>query len=160
MAGQRDASQQRGQRACATELLRQAAQQAGAAVWTTPQHRWHHQRAGGCHRATAGAQLQVPEPSDEPAAATSKPIHPQVCRANARAFATSCCRYPGVDVKLLRQRAEALLLELRCANDGGTAFRAAAGQWSNCPSGAEGGDLGWLSHRLRPEFAQRGLWRR
>ena len=62
---------------------------------------------------------------------------------------------PGVDVGQLRQRAEAMLLELRCADDGGPAFADAARQWSNCPSGAEGGDLGWLTPEdCAPEFAR------
>ena len=50
---------------------------------------------------------------------------------------------------------EALLLELRCADEGGPAFAEAAKKWSNCPSGAEGGDLGWLTREdCAPEFAR------
>lgn len=49
-----------------------------------------------------------------------------------------------MDVQRLRQRAEALLIELRCADDGGVRFAEAARQWSNCPSAAQGGELGWL----------------
>ena len=62
---------------------------------------------------------------------------------------------PGVDVKQLRLRAEALLIELRCADDGGAQFAKAAAQWSNCPSGQQGGDLGWLTRvDCAPEFAR------
>ena len=51
--------------------------------------------------------------------------------------------------------AEGVLLDLRCADDDGARFAAAAGQWSNCPSGQEGGDLGWLSAEdCAPEFAR------
>jgi peptidyl-prolyl cis-trans isomerase C len=56
---------------------------------------------------------------------------------------------PGVDVTRLRQRAEACLIELR-AEGGGAAverdarFAQAARELSNCPSGAAGGELGWL----------------
>ncbi len=59
---------------------------------------------------------------------------------------------PGVDVAALRQRAEALLLALRCADI--EAFAKAAAETSNCPSGAEGGALGWLARTdCAPEFA-------
>ena len=62
---------------------------------------------------------------------------------------------PGVDVKLLRQRAEAMLVQLRCADDGGASFAAAAREWSNCPSGEQGGALGWLERGdCAPEFAR------
>ena len=44
---------------------------------------------------------------------------------------------PGVDVKQLRLRAEALLIELRCADDGGASSRKRLLQWSNCPSGQQ-----------------------
>lgn len=63
----------------------------------------------------------------------------------------------GVDVQALRQRAEATLLEVRC-HDGsgaGQAFDQAARTLSNCPSGAAGGHLGWLSAAdCAPEFAK------
>src|SRR5690606_23445156 len=62
---------------------------------------------------------------------------------------------PGLDVRALRLRAEALLLELRCADDGGARFAEAARHWSNCPTGAQGGDLGWLTREdCAPEFAR------
>ena len=55
---------------------------------------------------------------------------------------------PGVDVNAQVQRAEACLLDLRCARpptDGGRErFDEVAASTSNCPSGAHGGDLGWL----------------
>ena len=53
---------------------------------------------------------------------------------------------PGVDVVALRNRAEACLLDVRC-HDGtrsGDGFARAARELSNCPSGEQGGDLGWL----------------
>jgi peptidyl-prolyl cis-trans isomerase C len=62
---------------------------------------------------------------------------------------------PGVDVNALRQRAEALLLELRCADPATDAFRAAAKRWSNCPTGADGGELGWVTRdECAAEFAR------
>ena len=43
---------------------------------------------------------------------------------------------PGVDVNALRQRAEACLLDVRCATpDGQDRFATAARATSNCPSG-------------------------
>lgn len=63
----------------------------------------------------------------------------------------------GVDVQALRQRAEAALLEVRCHDGNGAdqAFGTAARTLSNCPSGAEGGHLGWLSAAdCAPEFAK------
>jgi len=62
---------------------------------------------------------------------------------------------PGVDVKALRLRAEAMLLDLRCADASGDAFASAAAQWSNCPTGATGGSLGWVTKdECAQEFAQ------
>ncbi|WP_084267228.1 peptidylprolyl isomerase [Azohydromonas lata] len=52
---------------------------------------------------------------------------------------------PGVDLNALRKRAEALLLELRCASAQDGAFGKAAAELSNCPSGAHGGALGELT---------------
>ena len=63
----------------------------------------------------------------------------------------------GVDVVALRNRAETTLLDVRC-HDGRhpeDAFAKAASTLSNCPSGAEGGSLGWLSASdCAPEFAK------
>lgn len=69
---------------------------------------------------------------------------------------------PGVDVSALRARAEACLIDLRArsreelvAAVGGDRFADAAARWSNCPSGAQGGDLGWLRREdCAPEFAR------
>jgi peptidyl-prolyl cis-trans isomerase C len=63
---------------------------------------------------------------------------------------------PGVDVVALRKRAEAALLEVRC-HDGASesGFAVAARNLSNCPSGADGGELGWLRETdCAPEFAK------
>ena len=101
-------------------------------------------------------ELEVPEPTDE------------ACRRFFEANATRYARgerlalrhilfavTPGVDVNALRQRAEALLFELRCAEPGSDAFAKAARQWSNCPTGAEGGELGWTTRDdCADEFAQ------
>ena len=63
----------------------------------------------------------------------------------------------GVDVAALRSRAESALLQVRC-HDGKQlqdAFADAARTLSNCPSGAQGGELGWLAASdCAPEFAK------
>lgn len=103
-------------------------------------------------------ELDVPEPSE------------QACRRHHAAhqahYATGervSLRHilfavtPGVDLNALRQRAEATLLEVRCHDDKATvdAFAKAASTLSNCPSGADGGQLGWLvSGDCAPEFAK------
>ncbi len=64
---------------------------------------------------------------------------------------------PGVDVAALRQRAEACLLDVRChdGNNADSRFATAASTLSNCPSGADGGALGWLiASDCAPEFAK------
>ena len=145
------------QRAC-TELLRQAAQQAGllsaddvpgalGAIST---------EASDAIEQLLDRELPVPDPSEE-ACRRYHEAHPAAHAQGERAqlrhvlFAVT----PGVDVKQLRLRAEALLIELRCADDGGAKFAEAAAQWSNCPSGQQGGDLGWLTRAdCAPEFAR------
>lgn len=145
------------QRAC-TELLRQAAQQAGLLAFTD---------APGVEGAISAAasnaieqllerELHVPDPSEEACrryhdAHPAAHAHGESAQLRHVLFAVT----PGVDVKLLRLRAEALLIDLRCADDGGVRFAAAAAQWSNCPSGQQGGDLGWLTRAdCAPEFAR------
>jgi len=145
------------QRAC-TELLRQAALQAGLlAVDDVP-------GVDGAISAAASQAIEqllereliIPEPSDE-ACRRYHQAHPAAHAHGERAhlrhvlFAVT----PGVDVKALRLRAEAMLLDLRCADDGGVRFAQAAAQWSNCPSGQRGGDLSWLTRAdCAPEFAR------
>jgi len=133
------------ERAC-MELLRQEASRRGLGGGTTTQ----------AIDALLDQALVVPEPDLE------------ACR---RVFEAQPSRYArgerlhlrhilfavtqGVDVNALRQRAEALLFELRCAEPEGDAFHAAARRWSNCPSGADGGDLGWVGQDdCASEFAR------
>lgn len=63
---------------------------------------------------------------------------------------------PGVDIDLLRKRAEACLVDLRARTHGeADRFPQAAAQLSNCPSGQDGGQLGWLTAaECAPEFAR------
>jgi peptidyl-prolyl cis-trans isomerase C len=50
----------------------------------------------------------------------------------------------GINVAALAARAEQALLELRYKDAAPTRFAELAQTLSNCPSGAEGGDLGWI----------------
>jgi peptidyl-prolyl cis-trans isomerase C len=61
---------------------------------------------------------------------------------------------PGVDVTRLAQRAETALLELTRQDAPAGRFEELARTLSNCPSGAHGGDLGWLTPEdCAPELA-------
>ncbi|NRO98581.1 peptidylprolyl isomerase [Paraburkholderia sp. NMBU_R16] len=146
------------QRAC-TELLRQAAIEAGLLGDDdpTPVDGAISVEATAAIEALLDDALPAQEPSDE----ACRRYHAAHARryavgARVRARHVLFAVTPGVDVAQLRTRAEACLLDMRCqpdADDG--RFARAAGQWSNCPSGAEGGNLGWLSvEACAPEFAQ------
>ena len=145
------------QRAC-TELLRRLAQQAGLlpASDVPGVEGAISVEASNAIEQLLERELDLPDPSEE-ACRRYHEAHPAAHAQGERAqlrhvlFAVT----PGVDVKQLRLRAEALLIELRCADDGGTQFAKAAAQWSNCPSGQQGGDLGWLTRAdCAPEFAR------
>lgn len=143
------------QRAC-TELLRQRALALGLLPADDPAPREGaiSEAASAAIEALLAQELAGPEP-DEAA-----------CRrhyeANAKHFAQGeqlqlrhilFAVTPGVDVGLLRQRAEGHLIELRASD--AAAFTAAARALSNCPSGADGGQLGWLTAAdCAPEFAR------
>ena len=154
------------QRAC-TELLRQAAQKAGLLDDGD-----HASTDGAISEAATAAieallerDLDVPEPSDETCLRHYN-AHRNEYAAGERVkvrhilFAVT----PGVDVTRLRKRAEATLLDVRCYEDppaGEDAdypedlFARTARELSNCPSGARGGELGWLeSADCAPEFAR------
>lgn len=62
---------------------------------------------------------------------------------------------PGVDVQKLIRRAEDALLEVSNRNASPERFAQLAAELSNCPSGAQGGELGWVEpHELSPELAK------
>ncbi len=146
------------QRAC-TELLRQAAMQAGVldAADPAPHDGVISEAASLGIEALLERELQMPEPSID-ACRRHHAAHPARYRTGERVrvrhilFAVT----PGVDVVGLRNRAETCLLDVRC-HDGSTSdrFGKSAGELSNCPSGAEGGELGWLQPSdCAPEFAK------
>ncbi len=157
--GDEDVAPEELQQRAYTELLRQAAQAAGLlAADDKPATDGVISEAAATAIDTLIAQsVQVPEPSDD-ACRRHYAANEAAWRTGERVrvrhilFAVT----PGVDVVALRKRAEGVLLDVRC-HDGQTqdVFADAAGQYSNCPSGAQGGDLGWLAtDDCAPEFAR------
>ena len=157
-SGQGVAPEELRQRAC-TELLRQAAQGAGLLPRDdpAPPDGAITPEAAGAIEALLERTLNVPEPAEE-ACRRHYAAHQSAYRTGERVrvrhilFAVT----PGVDVAALRKRVEPIFLDVRChdpeTDDG---FAAAAREWSNCPSGEHGGDLGWLAAgECAPEFAR------
>jgi peptidyl-prolyl cis-trans isomerase C len=146
------------QRAC-TELLRQEAQRRGllAGDDPLPTNGVVSEAASQAIESLLALSLPQPMPSDD-ACRRHFEANAAVYRAGdlVRLRHVLFAVTPGVDVGALRQRAEATLLDLRCHRDGeDDKFPAAAAALSNCPSGALGGDLGWLTRDdCAPEFAR------
>jgi len=146
------------QRAC-TELLRQAAIRGGLldAADPAPDEGVISAAASQAIDSWLERELQVPDPSEEAclrhfAAQPARYRSGERVRVRHILFAVT----PGMDVVALRNRAEACLLDVRC-HDGsaGDRFATAAGELSNCPSGEQGGELGWLTPAdCAPEFAR------
>ena len=146
------------QRAC-TELLRQAAQAAGLldAADASSADGVISDAASRAIEALLEKELQLPDPADE-ACRRHYVAHESSYRTGERVRARHIlfAVTPGVDVAALRKHAEPVFLDVRC-HDGKSSdrFAAAARRWSNCPSGAEGGELGWLdAGDCAPEFAR------
>ncbi len=146
------------QRAC-TELLRQAALGAGLldAADPAPVDGILSEAASAAIDRWLEAELQLPEPSEEAcrrhhAAQATRYRSGEELRLRHILFAVT----PGSDVVALRNRAETCLLDVRC-HDGKSSegFARAARELSNCPSGENGGDLGWLKPEdCAPEIAR------
>lgn len=146
------------QRAC-TELLRQAAQAAGllAADDLAPADGIISDAASAAIEVLLERNLAMPEPSEADCLRYFE-AHATRYRTGERVrirhilFAVT----PGVDVVALRKRAELALLDVRCHDGGVTGvFANAARELSNCPSAADGGELGWLGEAdCAPEFAR------
>lgn len=144
------------QRAC-TELLRQAAQRAGL---LDPEDRCSQdgipsEAASLAIERWLEREVPTPEP-DEEACRRHHAAHAGHYRQGERArvrhilFAVA----PGTDVVALRNRAEQTLLQVRCDRDG-RLFPKLAETLSNCPTGTQGGMLGWLTARdCAPEFGR------
>ncbi|WP_439672956.1 Parvulin-like PPIase (plasmid) [Cupriavidus necator] len=149
------------QRAC-TELLRQAAIEEGLLPVSDPLP-----VAGAISEAAESAiealvarMIQVPPPPDE-ACERHHAAHRAQFRVGERVHARHIlfAVTPGVDINALRSRAEACLLDVRDRTPeeraAGDRFAEVAASTSNCPSGAQGGDLGWLTQAdCAPEFAR------
>lgn len=146
------------QRAC-TELLRQAAQAQGLLAMTDvpAADGVISEAAGEAIEALLERELGAREPAEDECRR-----HYEAHRADFRQGERVLARHilfavtPGVDVVALRKRAETALLEVRCHDGGGAhTFADRARELSNCPSGAGGGELGWLAARdCVPEFAR------
>ncbi|MEO8974294.1 MAG: peptidylprolyl isomerase [Casimicrobiaceae bacterium] len=146
------------QRAC-IELLRQAAQRSGAldVADICLSDGATSEAAAAAIETLLERSVLVPVPSEE-ACRRHFAAHESTYRSGERVhlrhilFAVT----PGVDVVALRKRAEMAMLEVRCFDGSASpSFASTATQWSNCPSGAAGGDLGWLTTvDCAPEFAR------
>ncbi|MDX5445272.1 MAG: peptidylprolyl isomerase [Zoogloeaceae bacterium] len=146
------------QRAC-LELLRQAAMRDGLldADDAPDADGILSEAASEAIERLLARNVLVPEP-DEEACLRHHAAHRADYRTQERVrlrhilFAVT----PGVDVVALRQHAEKVLLEVRCHDGSGAdAFAAAARTLSNCPSGEQGGELGWLTpDDCAPEFGR------
>ena len=146
------------QRAC-TELLRQAAQRAGLLdpADAATADGVISEAAASAIDALLERELSVPDPTEE-ACRRHHAAHAAAYRTGERVRVRHILLAvtPGVDVAALRKRAEPIFLDVRC-HDGRApgGFADAARQWSNCPSGERGGDLGWLEAAdCAPEFAR------
>jgi len=146
------------QRAC-TELLRQAAQTAGLLDVgdTASADGVISEAATSAIDALLEQSLKIPDPSDEAcrryyAARKNSYRTGERVRVRHILFAVT----PGVDVVALRKRAEPVFIDVRCHDDKVVdRFAEAASKFSNCPSGEQGGDLGWLVDTdCAPEFAR------
>lgn len=137
------------------ELLRHAAQRAGllAATDPGPIDGVHSEAASEAIEALLAREITLPEP-DELACRRYFDAHPQRFAQGERVRAAHILLAvtPGVDVAALRAHAEGLLVRLRCEDE--AAFAKAAAENSNCPSGEQGGALGWLTRdECLPEIA-------
>lgn len=147
------------QRAC-SELLRQEAMAKGLLptddMATTDGVL--SESASSAIEALLEKNLLIPEPSEEACRrhyAAHQATYSTGERVNVRHILFAVTQ--GVDVTALRNRAETTLLDVRCHDGKNTddAFAKAAKTLSNCPSGAEGGQLGWLvATDCAPEFAK------
>lgn len=103
-------------------------------------------------------KLSIPEPSEEACQrhhTAHQALYSTGERINVRHILFAVTQ--GVDVGALRNRAETTLLDVRCHDGKNTvdAFANAAKTLSNCPSGAQGGQLGWLAASdCAPEFGK------
>ncbi len=147
-----------------TELLRQAAMQAGllSSNDAAPKAGIGSEAACDAIEALLERELKAQQEPDQAACRRYYDGHLEQFERGERVHARHVlfAVTPGVDINALRQRAEACLLNLRCESPEDAAgqidrFINVASSTSNCPSGADGGDLGWLQREdCAPEFAR------
>ncbi|MCZ4313572.1 peptidylprolyl isomerase [Comamonadaceae bacterium G21597-S1] len=157
-AGAAPTAEELRQRAC-TELLRQAAQAAGllSPDDTVGEDGIVSEAASDAIDQLIEQQVVVPEPTEQ-ACERHYLAHAASYRTGEKVHARHIlfALTQGMDVVKLRDRAEACLLDVRC-HDGSSSegFARSAREFSNCPSGADGGDLGWLTRdAVAPELAR------
>ena len=147
------------QRAC-SELLRQSAVAAGLLPTSDvpTADGVLSEAATQAIEAVLERNLVIPEPSEEECQRhfeSHKARYATGERVKARHILFAVTQ--GIDVIALRNRAETTLLDVRC-HDGNVLedkFAKVAREQSNCPSGAVGGHLGWLTPSdCAPEFAK------
>ncbi|OYX53816.1 MAG: peptidylprolyl isomerase, partial [Comamonadaceae bacterium 32-67-11] len=108
-----------------------------------------------CIQAMLEAEVQTPEPNLEACERTYQAqslqfVVGQAVNLRHILFAVT----PGVNVHALAQRAETALLELSRKEAAPQRFGELARELSNCPSGAQGGELGWIGpDDCAPELA-------
>ena len=144
------------ERAC-TELLRQQAVRAGLLPrFTGLSAPEPDAEARSAIEALLEAEVHSPEPGAEECRRHYEAHKPrfvvgQALHVRHILFAVT----PGVPVNALAQRAEAALLELSRQGVSIDRFAQLAGELSNCPSSAQGGDLGWITPQdCAPELAK------
>lgn len=140
-----------------TELLRQQAVQLGyldaQAVTSAPEPDEQQRQA---IEAMLDAEVTSPDPTEEECqrfyeANRAHFTVGQAVQLRHILFAVT----PGVNVQLLIRRAEDALMELTRKDASPERFAQLAAELSNCPSGAQGGELGWVAPaELAPELAR------
>jgi peptidyl-prolyl cis-trans isomerase C len=143
-----------------SELLRQAAIGQGLLLDSdsSSSDGIQSEEAANAIEALLEMNLTIPEPSEEACRrhhAANQTTYSTGERINVSHILFAVTQ--GVDVVALRIRAETTLLDVRC-HDGSSiedGFSKAAKLMSNCPSGLDGGSLGWLTAAdCAPEFAK------
>lgn len=105
--------------------------------------------------AMVDAEVQVPEPTPEEClryfeARKAQYVVGQAVHMRHILFAVT----PGVDAQALAVHAQKVLIRLLDKNAPLDGFATQAAEWSNCPTGTQGGDLGWVEPReCAPELA-------
>jgi peptidyl-prolyl cis-trans isomerase C len=129
-----------------SELLRQEAVRQGVIAWNPhPQAPALSATQRQAIEAMLDRAIQLPPPDEHECrlhyeAHKEKFVRGRLVHARHILFAVT----PGVNVHALSVRAEQALIELSRKNASAEHFAQLARELSDCPSGAQGGDLGWF----------------